>query len=256
MTTSVRVQFSRDLDTTHAEGTHIRARYLESQSAERGEPTTPSADFTFQYKRRPTACLELKFTKPLERFPDAESGSAGRDSRDRRPAAQAVDPHLCTGRVVRQGTGEQGSGIRDQGSGIRALCGKPDNIRRSPLAILDHVVAWRQRGERQLCGEPTATRRHRRAWRRRNRPPRAASRCDRERRAAPACAGGGGNLEPDRLAPSESQIRRRHVLVRGGGAAADVERARPAPGDSGIAKRSTSRDGMDAGPARAPTRRM
>src|SRR6185503_13420631 len=66
MTTSVRIQFSRDLDTTTLKG-HIRARYLESQSTERGEPVTPSAEFTFQYSGG-NRVLELKFTKPLERF--------------------------------------------------------------------------------------------------------------------------------------------------------------------------------------------
>jgi hypothetical protein len=66
LTTSVRIQFTRDLDRTTLRG-HIRARYLESQSAERGEPTTPPAEFTFQYNGA-NRVLELKFTKPLERF--------------------------------------------------------------------------------------------------------------------------------------------------------------------------------------------
>jgi len=66
LTTSVRIQFTRDLDTKTLRG-HIRARYLEAQSAERGEPTTPPAEFTFQYNGA-NRVLELKFTKPLERF--------------------------------------------------------------------------------------------------------------------------------------------------------------------------------------------
>jgi hypothetical protein len=66
LTTSVRIQFTRDLDRTTLRG-HIRARYLESQSTERGEPTTPPAEFTFQYNGA-NRVLELKFTKPLERF--------------------------------------------------------------------------------------------------------------------------------------------------------------------------------------------
>jgi len=61
-----RRQRARDLDPTTLKG-HIRARYLESQSTERGEPTTPAADFTFQYNAG-NRVLELKFTKPLERF--------------------------------------------------------------------------------------------------------------------------------------------------------------------------------------------
>ena len=57
---------NRDLDRTTLRG-RIRARYLESQSTERGEPTTPPAEFTFQYNGA-NRVLELKFTKPLERF--------------------------------------------------------------------------------------------------------------------------------------------------------------------------------------------
>jgi Big-like domain-containing protein len=66
VTTNVRIQFTRDLDTKTLRG-HIRARYLEAQSVERGEPTTPPAEFTFQYNAA-NRVLELKFTKPLERF--------------------------------------------------------------------------------------------------------------------------------------------------------------------------------------------
>lgn len=66
LTTNVRIQFTRDLDATTLKG-RIRARYLEAQSAERGEPTTPAAEFTFQYNSA-NRVLEVKFTKPLERF--------------------------------------------------------------------------------------------------------------------------------------------------------------------------------------------
>ncbi len=66
LTTSVRIQFTRDLDRTTLRG-HIRAQYLQAQSVERGEPTTPPAEFTFQYNGA-NRVLELKFTKPLERF--------------------------------------------------------------------------------------------------------------------------------------------------------------------------------------------
>ncbi len=66
MATNVRIQFSRDLDQRTLRG-HIRARYLESQTVERGEPVTPPADFTFTYNQA-SRVLELKFTKPLERF--------------------------------------------------------------------------------------------------------------------------------------------------------------------------------------------
>jgi len=66
VTTSVRIQFSRDLDPATLKG-HIRARYLGSQSTERGEPSTPPADFTFVYNAA-NRVLEVKFIKPLERF--------------------------------------------------------------------------------------------------------------------------------------------------------------------------------------------
>jgi hypothetical protein len=66
MGTTVRIQFSRDLDPATLKG-RIKAHYLASQSVERGEPVTPAADFTFQYAPA-NRVLEIKFTKPLERF--------------------------------------------------------------------------------------------------------------------------------------------------------------------------------------------
>jgi len=66
MSTTVRIQFSRDLDASTIRG-NVRARYLDSQTAERGEPTTPTAEFTTQYTAA-TRVLVLKFSKPLERF--------------------------------------------------------------------------------------------------------------------------------------------------------------------------------------------
>jgi hypothetical protein len=66
MGTNVRIQFSRDIDASTIKG-HVIVRYLDSQTAERGEPTTPTAEFTTQYTGA-TRVLELKFTKPLERF--------------------------------------------------------------------------------------------------------------------------------------------------------------------------------------------
>ena len=66
MSTHVRIQFSRDIDQSTLKG-HIKAHYIESQTTERGEPTTPAAEFTTQYTAG-TRVLELKFTKPLERF--------------------------------------------------------------------------------------------------------------------------------------------------------------------------------------------
>ena len=82
MTTTVRIQFSRDLDQATLKG-RIKPHYLESQSAERGEPVTPAVDFTFQYAPA-NRVLELKFTKPLERFRtlkiDLLDGILGTDS--------------------------------------------------------------------------------------------------------------------------------------------------------------------------------
>jgi Bacterial Ig-like domain len=64
--TSVRIQFSRDLDPASIRG-HVSAHYLETQTVERGEPTTPRVEFTTQYNGA-SRVLELKFPKPLERF--------------------------------------------------------------------------------------------------------------------------------------------------------------------------------------------
>jgi len=66
MAATVRIQFSRDLDAATIKG-HVRVSYLTEQSVERGEPTTPQAQFTTQYLPA-NRVLELKFGKPLERF--------------------------------------------------------------------------------------------------------------------------------------------------------------------------------------------
>jgi Bacterial Ig-like domain len=66
MGTNVRIQFSRDIDQATLKG-HVKAHYIESQTIERGEPTTPVADFSMQYTGA-TRVLELKFARPLERF--------------------------------------------------------------------------------------------------------------------------------------------------------------------------------------------
>jgi hypothetical protein len=65
-TTSVRVQFSRDIDPATIKG-HVRVSYSQAQSAERGEPDTPPVDFTTQYNNA-NRVLEVRFAKPLERF--------------------------------------------------------------------------------------------------------------------------------------------------------------------------------------------
>ena len=66
MGTTVRIQFSRDIDQATLRG-KIRVGYIEAQSVERGEPVTPAADFTFQYAGA-NRVVELRFAKPLERF--------------------------------------------------------------------------------------------------------------------------------------------------------------------------------------------
>jgi hypothetical protein len=66
MGTIVRIQFSRDIDQSTLKN-HVKAHYIESQTVQRGEPTTPDAEFTAQYTAA-TRVLELHFTKPLERF--------------------------------------------------------------------------------------------------------------------------------------------------------------------------------------------
>ena len=86
-TTTVRIQFSRDIDQSTIRG-HIRVHYLESQTVERGEPTTPSIEFTTQYNGA-SRVLELKFPKPLERFRtaivDLVEGIKGTDGQPLKP---------------------------------------------------------------------------------------------------------------------------------------------------------------------------
>jgi hypothetical protein len=87
MSTTVRIQFSRDLDQSTLKG-RIRVRYLDSQTVERGEPVTPTADFTFQYSGA-SRVLELRFAKPLERFRtvkvDLLEGILGTDGQPLKP---------------------------------------------------------------------------------------------------------------------------------------------------------------------------
>jgi len=66
MSTNVRIQFSRDIDAATLKG-HVRVSYLDSQTRERGEPVTPTAEFTTQFNAA-NRVLEIRFTKPLERF--------------------------------------------------------------------------------------------------------------------------------------------------------------------------------------------
>jgi Bacterial Ig-like domain len=87
MGTTVRIQVSRDLDAATLKN-HIRAAYLAAQSVERGEPTPPPVDFTFQYSG-PNRVVEIRFTKPLERFRtikiDLLEGILGTDAQPLKP---------------------------------------------------------------------------------------------------------------------------------------------------------------------------
>jgi hypothetical protein len=84
---TVRIQFSRDLDPATLKG-RVKAHYLAEQSAERGEPDTPAADLTFRYLPANRE-LEIKFTKPLERFRtvkvDLLDGILGTDKQPLKP---------------------------------------------------------------------------------------------------------------------------------------------------------------------------
>lgn len=85
-TTTVRVQFSRDMAPDSFKG-NVRVRYLDTESAERGEPQPPTVAVATSYDagRR---VLELKFATPLERFRTVEVElGEGILSADERPLA-------------------------------------------------------------------------------------------------------------------------------------------------------------------------
>jgi hypothetical protein len=87
MGTTVRIQFSRDIDPQTVKG-RIRAAYLQTQTVERGEPATPPVEFTFQYAGA-NRVIEVKFAKPLERFRtikvDLLEGILGTDQQPLKP---------------------------------------------------------------------------------------------------------------------------------------------------------------------------
>jgi hypothetical protein len=66
MGTTVRIQISRDIDPATLKG-NIHVSYQRVETVERGEPVTPTAEFTASWSQM-NRVLELKFTKPLERF--------------------------------------------------------------------------------------------------------------------------------------------------------------------------------------------
>ena len=85
--TTVRVQFSRDIDPATIKG-RIRASYVQAQSRERGEPDTPPVNFTTQYNSA-NRVLEIRFAAPLERFRtikvELSEGIAGVDGQALKP---------------------------------------------------------------------------------------------------------------------------------------------------------------------------
>jgi hypothetical protein len=82
--TTVRIQFSRDIDPATLKG-RIRTRYHDTPAAEQ---PAPAADFTVQYVGA-NRVLELRFTKPLERFRtlnvDLLDGILGTDGQPLKP---------------------------------------------------------------------------------------------------------------------------------------------------------------------------
>ena len=86
-TTSVRIQFSRDLDASTLKN-RVKASYFRAQSVERGEPDTPPIEVTTQYNVA-NRVLELRFNKPLERFRtvkiELQEGIIGTDAQPLKP---------------------------------------------------------------------------------------------------------------------------------------------------------------------------
>ena len=87
-TTSIRIQFSRDLDAATVKS-HIRVSYLPTPN---GGPAT--AEFTAQYTG-PSRVLELRFAKPLERFRtvivELQEGLLGTDKQQVKPWTLTFD---------------------------------------------------------------------------------------------------------------------------------------------------------------------
>ncbi len=65
-TTTVRIQFSRDLDASTLKG-RVHASYVQPAGQPPGAPAPPAVELTYQYNAA-NRVLEVRFTKPLERF--------------------------------------------------------------------------------------------------------------------------------------------------------------------------------------------
>ena len=87
LSTSVRIQFSRDIDQTTIKG-HVHAKYDDAETAVRGEPVTPTAEFTTEYTPG-TRMLEIRFSNELERFRkvqvELDEGILGADKQPLKP---------------------------------------------------------------------------------------------------------------------------------------------------------------------------
>jgi len=66
LSTMIRIQFSRDLDPATLKG-HVHVKYDDKETVERGEPVTPTVEFTTRYLAANRE-LEIHFSEPLERF--------------------------------------------------------------------------------------------------------------------------------------------------------------------------------------------
>lgn len=66
LSTAIRIQFSRDLDPATLKG-HVHVKYDDKETVERGEPVTPTVEFTTRYLAANRE-LEIHFSEPLERF--------------------------------------------------------------------------------------------------------------------------------------------------------------------------------------------
>ena len=85
--TNIRIQFSRDIDPATFKG-RIRATYVDPPAAQPGAAAVEPGAFTFEY-RAFNRVLELKFSKPLERFRTLKlellQGILGTDQQELKP---------------------------------------------------------------------------------------------------------------------------------------------------------------------------
>ena len=98
LATNVRIQFSRDIDPATLKG-RVRVDVRRRSGA-----TAASRPRQRRVHDRSTTpanrVLEMKFTKPLERFRTRQGGAARRHPRHGQAAAEALDADLPTGRIV------------------------------------------------------------------------------------------------------------------------------------------------------------